>query len=266
MDLRFSLLGLIIGFLIGLTGMGGGSLMTPVMILVMGVKPYVAVGTDLAYGAVTRIFGARMHMRHDTVNRRTAYLLALGSVPATVLGVSVTSALKKAHPNLVNVVLVRSIAWALIVVGIVLASKSLWTSIAARYRKQHETNWRDNVYGLGDTKPWVLPILGAFVGFAVGLTSVGAGTLIIMAFLFLFPRWESKQYVGTDVFHGAILVSAAGLAHLVAGNVNIVMMLSLLVGSIPGVLLGSRLVVSFHEQYLRLTLASVLLISGFKLL
>src|SRR5947209_5987206 len=120
MDLRFSLVGLLIGFLIGLTGMGGGSLMTPVMILVLGVKPVIAVGTDLAYSAVTKLVGGATHLRQGTVHRRTALLLSLGSVPATVLGVGLTSAIKRADPRFIDMFLLRAIAWALIVVAAVL--------------------------------------------------------------------------------------------------------------------------------------------------
>src|SRR6516225_9091055 len=108
MDLRFTLIGFLIGFLIGLTGMGGGSLMTPVMILVMGVKPIIAVGTDLAYSAVTKFIGGAAHWRAGTVHRKTAFFLAIGSVPATIFGVGVTSAIKRANPELVNVVLMHS--------------------------------------------------------------------------------------------------------------------------------------------------------------
>src|SRR5947209_1936519 len=109
MDLRFSLIGLLIGFLIGLTGVGGGSLMTPVMILIMGVKPVIAVGTDVVYGAVTKIVGGSAHLRQGSVNRRVAYWMAAGSVPASVLGVAVTSAIKRAHPDLVNGFLLKAI-------------------------------------------------------------------------------------------------------------------------------------------------------------
>ncbi len=266
LDPRFSLVGLIIGFLIGLTGMGGGSLMTPVMILVLGVKPVIAVGTDLAYGAITKIIGGAAHLRQGTVNRRTGYLLAVGSVPSTILGVSVTEAIKRVYPDLVDVFLMHAIAWALIVVAIVLLVKPYIMKIADHRREAQDENWRDRVQALGDRKPWVLPLVGAVVGFLVGLTSVGSGTLIILSLLFLYPRWESKYLVGTDVFHAAILVSAASLAHLAAGNVNLGMMLSLLVGSVPGVLLGSRFAVGFHEQLLRFSLAGVLLVSGAKLL
>lgn len=266
MDIRFTLIGLIIGFLIGLTGMGGGSLMTPVMILVMGVKPLIAVGTDLAYGAITRIVGGGAHLRQGTVHRRTAYLLALGSVPATVLGVEFISQIKRSHPSLVNGFVLRSIAWALILVALILFAKPFISYLSARARSTTPTGWREDALSWGDQHPWILPILGAAVGFLVGLTSVGAGSLIIVALLFLYPRWESKDLVGTDVYHAAVLVSAASIAQFAAGNVNVPMTLSLLIGSIPGVLLGSRLAIGFPDQLLRLSLATVLLVSGAKLL
>jgi uncharacterized membrane protein YfcA len=267
MDARFSLIGFLIGFLIGLTGMGGGSLMTPVMILVMGVKPVIAVGTDLAYNAVTKIVGGGAHLRQGTVHRRSAYLLACGSIPATVLGVGVIAAIKRADPNLVDVFLLHAIAIVLIVVAGTLVAKPFLMEVARRAGlRRSGTDWRDGIYSLGDRRPWILPLVGAVVGFVVGLTSVGSGTLIIATLFFLYPRWESKDLVGTDVFHAAMLVSAAAIAQGAAGNVNVSMMLSLLLGSIPGVLLGSRLALGFPERLLRFGLATVLIISGAELL
>jgi uncharacterized protein len=265
-DPRFALIGLIIGFLIGLTGMGGGSLMTPVMILVMGVKPVIAVGTDLAYGAITKIVGGAAHFRQDTVNRRTAYLLALGSVPASVLGVGLVTRIKAVNPGFVDLFLTRAIAWALILVAIVLVAQPMVTKRHADAIEPESVDFRDRFQALGDRLPWLLPPIGAVVGFLVGLTSVGSGTLIVMTLFFLYPRWHLKDLVGTDVFHAAMLVSAAAAAQMVAGNVNIGMTLSLLVGSIPGVLVGSKLVIRIPQVVLRVTLAGVLLISGAKLL
>jgi uncharacterized protein len=266
LDPRFSLVGFLIGFLIGLTGMGGGSLMTPVMILVMGVKPVIAIGTDLAYGAITRVAGSAVHLRQNTVHRRSAYFLALGSVPASVLGVGVISAIRRTHPELVNVFLMRSVAWALIVVAAVLLGKPLLMRLAGTWGLRLTPDWRDDLQDMGDKHPWALSLIGAVVGFLVGFTSVGAGSLIIVALLFLYPRWQSRELVGTDVFHATILVSAASLAQLAAHNVNLQMMFSLLVGSLPGVLLGSRLVVRFPDQLVRVSIASVMLVSGAKLL
>jgi uncharacterized membrane protein YfcA len=262
MDPRFTLIGLIIGFLIGLTGMGGGSLMTPVMILVMGVKPIIAVGTDLAYSSVTKIFGGATHLRGGTVHKRTAFLLAAGSVPASILGVGLTNRIKQANPTLVSAMLVHTIAWVLVVVAAVMVAKPLLAHLAQRNRSGASANWRDDLHAYGHRHPWILPLIGAGVGFLVGLTSVGSGTLIIVSLLFLYPRWESKDLVGTDVFHAAILVSAASAAQLAAGNVNVGMALSLLTGSIPGVLLGSRLTIGFPERLVRYSLAGVLLVSG----
>ena len=263
-NLKFSLVGLIIGLLIGLTGMGGGSLMTPIMILVLGVKPVIAVGTDLAYGAVTKIVGGVSHFRMNTVHRRTAILLSIGSVPATILGVGVTATIKKANPDLVNTFLLRGVSVVLIIVALVLAAKPFFERYVQRYRKDR-TAIQDRMIMLGDRTPWVLPILGAVVGFMVGLTSVGSGTLIILGLFLLYPRWESKELVGTDVFHAAVLVSAAAIAQFSVGNVNVSMMLSLLLGSIPGVLIGSRMVIRVPSGPLRMSLAAVMLVSGAKM-
>jgi len=266
MDLRFSLIGLIIGFLIGLTGMGGGALMTPVMILVMGVKPIIAVGTDLAYAAVTKIVGGATHLRRGTVHRRTAFLLAIGSVPASILGVGLTTHIRQVDPDLVNNLLIHAIAWVSMLVAALMVAKPLLTAVAKRTKSQSPVDWRGDLYSFAGRHPWLLPLMGAGVGFLVGLTSVGSGTLIIVGLLFLYPRWQSKELVGTDVFHAAILVSAASAAQFAAGNVNVSMALSLLLGSIPGVLLGSRLAVAFPERLLRFSLAGVLLVSGAKML
>src|SRR5579872_2394560 len=266
MDLRFSLVGLLIGFLIGLTGVGGGSLMTPVMILIMGVKPIIAVGTDTVYGAVTKIVGGAAHLRQGSVDRRAAYWLASGSVPASLLGVGLIGVIKRADPAFINGFLVRSIAWALIFVAVILALKPILSAAGRRLGLAGDGSWRDDLVEHGLRYPWLLTMVGAVVGFLVGLTSVGGGSLVIIVLFFLYPRWQSVRLVGTDVFHAAILGGAASLAQLASGNVNLGMMFSLLLGSVPGVLLGSRFAVGFHERYLRLSLASVLLISGAKLL
>lgn len=267
MDPRFTLIGLIIGFLIGLTGMGGGSLMTPVMILIMGVKPVIAIGTDLAYGAITRWVGAGAHFRHGTVHRRSAYLLGTGSIPATIVGVGLVTYLRHSNPAIVDTLLLRSVAVMLIFVALVLAAKPfiLARARSAGLRSGHG-DFRDEIQDLGDTRPWLLPIIGAVVGFLVGLTSVGAGTIVIAALFFLYPRWESREYVGTDVFHAAMLVSASGIAQFAAGNVNLGMMTALLIGSIPGVLLGSRLAIGFPETLLRYSMVGMLILSGAQLL
>jgi uncharacterized membrane protein YfcA len=154
----------------------------------------------------------------------------------------------------------------LILVAIVLLAKPLLTRAAQRLSVRASGDWRGDLLSLGERLPWILTIVGATVGFLVGLTSVGSGTLIMVSLLFLYPRWQSKEWVGTDVFHAAVLVGAAAMAHFAAGDVNVPMMLSLLIGSVPGVLLGSRLVIGFPERALRWSLASVMLVAGSQLL
>lgn len=165
-----------------------------------------------------------------------------------------------------NSVLVHAISWVLILVAALMVARPLVAAFARRKTRVPDADRRDDLYAFGGRHPWLLPLIGAAVGFLVGLTSVGSGTLIIVGLLFLYPRWQSKELVGTDVFHAAILVSAASAAQFAAGNVNVGMALSLLVGSIPGVLLGSKLAVGFPERLLRFSLAGVLLVSGAKLL
>jgi uncharacterized membrane protein YfcA len=154
----------------------------------------------------------------------------------------------------------------LILVAALMVAQPLLATLARRKKAESSGDWRGDAFAFGERHPWLLPVIGATVGFLVGLTSVGSGTLIIVGLLFLYPRWQSKELVGTDVFHAALLVSAASAAQFAAGNVNVSMALSLLLGSIPGVLLGSRLAVSFPERLLRFSLAGVLLVSGTKML
>src|SRR5437588_71136 len=144
--------------------------------------------------------------------------------------------LKFALVGLILVFLLRGIAVVLIVVALVLLARPVLVEMIERWHKDHVAI-QDRIGMLGERKPWLLPIIGVFVGFMVGLTSVGSGTLIILGLFFLYPRWESKDLVGTDVFHAAVLVSAAAIAQYSAGNVNVSMMLSLLLGSIPGVVI-----------------------------
>jgi hypothetical protein len=164
----------------------------------------------------------------------------------------VISAIKRADPALVNQFLLHAIAWVLIAVAAVMVAKPLLVQLAHR---RGIGDWRGDAQVMGERHPWILPMVGAVVGFLVGLTSVGSGTLIIVSLLFLYPRWQSSDVVGTDVFHASMLVSAASIAQFAAGNVNVPMALSLLLGSVPGVLLGSRLAIGFPEQLLRLSLA-----------
>jgi uncharacterized membrane protein YfcA len=251
-----TLAGLLVGALVGMTGMGSGSLMAPILILIVGVTPVTAVGTDLAYAAITKVVGGFQHTRLRTVNYRMAGLLALGSVPASLLSVQVLEYLRKAYSlDAINGVVTRALG----VVLIVSALSVLFGLLRAR-RKRAAANPAPS----RGISWWAITAVGAVVGFLVGLTSVGSGSIIV-ALLSLFSPLPATMIVGTDIAHAAALTSAAGLAHGFAGNVDPGLLLNLLAGSIPGVLLGSRLSVRIPVPALRTALGLVLLATGLKL-
>jgi hypothetical protein len=255
-DPQIAIIGLFVGCMIGLTGMGGGALMTPILILFLGVKPTLAVGTDLAYAAVTKVFGGLVHLRQKTVEPKIVLYLALGSVPSTLLSVQLVVWIKHNYGTLVDVIVMKALGTGLIILAVVLVLKSF---LVRKIKQKHPVT-------VGHGRKWFTVATGATVGFLVGLTSVGSGTLIVVALLFLFPALPSKRVVGTDVAHAALLVSAAGLAHWHGGNVEWPLVSNLLIGSIPGVFLGSRLTAHVPDGYLRPVLASLLLITGYKLI
>ena len=274
MDYRISLVGLLIGFLIGLTGMGGGSLLAPILILFFRVPPVWAVGTDIAYSTVTKALGSIVHIRQKNVNFKVALWLACGSVPATLLSISLVQYIRKHYGDVVNGVIIHSIGFTLLLVAVLLVLKPY---IMGRLEKKRLEARKQAALG-DDTgiatsnrwekryRPVVTALVGAFVGFLVGLTSVGSGTLIIVSLAFLFPRLTSKELVGTDIFQAFMLLAAGAIAYLSAGTINWSIAGLLLIGSLPGVFLGSKLSKFIPDRYLRPVLATVLAISGWKLI
>jgi uncharacterized membrane protein YfcA len=275
LDYRISLVGLFIGFLVGLTGMGGGSLLAPIMILVFRIPPVWAVGTDLAYSTVTKAVGSIVHIRQKNVNFKIALWLACGSVPATLLSVTLVQYIRKHYGDVVNGVILHAIGFTLILVAVLLVVKPF---IMRRVERRNlEAQKREALAGEAaspkDTSRWekwyrpsLTVFVGAFVGFLVGLTSVGSGTLIIVSLAFLFPRLTAKELVGTDIFQAFMLLAAGVIGYLNAGTINWPIVGLLLIGSLPGVLLGSRLSKYIPDRYLRPVLATVLVISGWKLI
>ena len=275
MDYRFSLVGLLVGFLVGLTGMGGGSLLAPILILVFRVPPVWAVGTDIAYSTVTKALGSVVHIRQKQVNFKVALWLACGSVPATLLSVGLVQYIHKHYGNTVNNVIVHAIGFTLVFVAVLLVLKPF----IMRRLEQRQLEARKQEALQGGTsssthsdlwekryRPLVTVLVGAVVGFLVGLTSVGSGTLIIVSLAFLFPRLTAKELVGTDIFQAFMLLAAGAIGYLSAGTINWTIAGLLLIGSLPGVYLGSKLSKFIPDRYLRPMLATVLVISGLKLI
>ncbi len=275
MDYRISIVGLFIGFLVGLTGMGGGSLLAPIMILVFRIPPVWAVGTDIAYSTVTKALGSVVHIRQKNVNFKVALWLACGSVPATFLSVSLVQYIRKHYGTVVNGIILHTLGFTLLLVAVLLVLKPL---IMHRLdQKRIETQKQAELKGEMDLtkrsnhwekwyRPLVTALVGAFVGFLVGLTSVGSGTLIIVSMAFLFPRITAKELVGTDIFQAFMLLAAGAIAYLSAGTINWPIVGMLLIGSLPGVFLGSKLSKFIPDRYMRPVLATVLVISGLKLI
>ena len=251
-----SLTGLLVGFLVGLTGMGGGALMTPILIFFFGFKPTLAIGTDVTYGAITKSFGAWRHWRQGSVDLPLVLYLCMGSVPSTLLGVGLIHLLQTTYGNGLDNLLYRLIGGALVIVGVTLAVRSVVRADAARRRENIALSLRRKLLTVA---------LGAATGFAVGLTSVGSGTFLGMFLLVAYPLATSRV-VGTDVLHAAILLGAASIAQASIGNVNPWMVSALLLGSIPGIVAGSHLTLRTPNRLLRICLAVVMLLSGIALL
>ena len=244
------LFGLGVGILIGLTGIGGGSLMTPLLIIVLGVQPTVAVGTDLAYGAVTKTAGGWRHLRKGTVDVTVSKWLAFGSLPGALLGVVLIDRLHGAYGKHFDQVLLAFVAGALVIVATtVLVRTFLLGHLVASERETFNFTTRTRIAAIA---------MGFVLGAILGLTSVGSGALVGVALIVLF-RLTPRRVVGTDVFHAALLLWVAGLAHAVSGNVDFGLMGNILIGSIPGVWIGAHFIDRVPAQRLRVVLGAVLL-------
>jgi uncharacterized protein len=249
--------GLGVGLLVGMTGIGGGSLMTPLLILVFGIQPVTAVGTDLAYGAVTKTVGGWRHLRQGTVDMTLSMWMAVGSVPAAVGGVYVLELLEDAYGDEFDELLIVILAITLLFTGVMTLARALFLKrLHDRERDSVEMTTRAKVSAI---------VLGATVGFVLGVTSAGSGALIAVGLILLF-RLVPRRVVGTDIFHAAILLWAAAMAHLVAGNVDFGLAGNILIGSIPGVWVGSQVSFRVPSGVLRATLALVLIGAGLALL
>jgi uncharacterized membrane protein YfcA len=255
MDWKFTILGLLTGLLVGMTGMGGGSLMTPLLVFLFGVPPTTAIGTDIAHGAAFKTVGAMQHRRMGNVRARLAGWMFLGSAPTSLLGVWAAVELTQRYGEDVESVMGQVLGGALLFGAIGLVAKSL-----VRTQELGKVRWK-----LTTRDRAAAVLIGVIGGFVVGLTSVGSGVFFGLTLLVLFPL-RAHKVVGTDIFHAAALLYVAGMGHWVAGNVDFGMLAWLLMGSIPGVLVGGRLSIRIPEQALRLVLAGILGLAGVRLL
>jgi uncharacterized protein len=259
-NVELVLAGLAVGFLIGSTGMGAGSLMAPILITLFNVNAVAAVGTDLLYSAGTKLVGGVRHLQLNTVHRELGLYMALGSVPASVAGVYTLHRLAASRGAEVQNDLKKVIAWALILVAAAVAVRTFVTLRAVytdNMPKDGPLNRRHRVLAIG---------IGLIFGFVFGLTSVGAGAFFGMSLLLLFPL-STLRVVGTDLFHGAIVTIAAAIAAwLFLPALQLTSIGFLMLGSVPGILVGAQVAVRLPEKALRGSLSAVLAFSGLKLL
>jgi uncharacterized protein len=252
---EYTLSGLLVGALVGMTGMGGGSLMTPILVILFNVNPATAVGTDIAHGAIFKTVGAFQHRRMGNVRAQLAGWMLLGSAPTSLLGVWLATWLQDHYGKGVESTMGRVLGGALLFGCVGLVAKSF---VRAK-------DLSDDEFALAGRDRLAAFLIGLVGGFVVGLTSVGSGVFFGLTLLVVFPL-RARKVVGTDIFHAAALLYVAGFGHFVAGNVDMRLVGWLLLGSVPGVLVGGRLSLRIPDPLLRIALATVLGLSGLKLI
>jgi uncharacterized membrane protein YfcA len=257
-DPLIALAGLLVGFVVGLTGMGGGALMTPILVIIFRVHPLAAIGSDLVASLFMKPVGGFVHWRRRTVEKSIVKWLLVGSVPAAFAGVFVIRLFGTGAALQSRVQLLLGVALVVACVGIV--AKSYID--ARRRRALDESAQAAPVTG----RPALTILVGAVVGLIVGMTSVGSGSLMIVLLMLVYPALTSRRLVGTDLVQAVPLVGAAALGHVLVGEFTLGLTLSILIGSIPGVYIGSRLSASAPDVYVRPILVFVLAASAMKLL
>lgn len=251
----YSISGFVVGGLVGFTGVGGGSLMTPLLVLLFGIAPTTAVGTDLLYAAMTKSNGTLVHALHGTVDWRITGRLAAGSVPATIATLVVLALVGQSNSHAADGLITSVLGFALILTAIAMLFRGWFLKYLARRTDQ-----------LTDRQTRVLTILlGIFLGVLVSISSVGAGAIGMTILLALYPRYATVRLVGSDIAHAVPLTLLAGIGHWALGAVDWALLGALLIGSLPGIAIGSFLATRIPDRFLRPVLASTLAAVGVKL-
>jgi uncharacterized protein len=247
----YALAGFVVGLLVGQTGMGGGSLVTPILVLLFGVTPATAIGTDLLYASITKAVGTVVHGAHHTVQWPIVGRLAAGSVPATVATLAVISHFDLSS-RAASGVITTLLGVMLLVTAVALLFRRRLLSLAGGWLEslpQHRTRM-------------LTVVVGAVLGVLVTVSSVGAGAVGVTVLLLLYPRLPMARIVGSDIAHAVPLTLVAGVGHWMLGSVNVPMLVSLLIGSIPGIVLGSLFAVRVPDAVLRPVMAATLALVG----
>ena len=258
MDFSLTITGFFVGFIIGMTGVGGGSLMTPILVLVFGIKPAIAVGTDLLYAAITKSGGVFVHHKHGNIQWKIVILLSIGSIPASICSIFI---IKHLHASGINYddLIMTALSVALILTAIFLLTRT-------QLHKLSEKEQFDAIKILHRKyrKP-VTIIAGVLIGVLVTISSVGAGVIGAAFLFFLYPRYKAIQIVATDLAHAIPITTIAGMGHAHIGTVDFILLGSLIIGSLPGIYLGSHFGTFLPDKLMRPILASMLLVIGIRL-
>jgi uncharacterized membrane protein YfcA len=258
-----ALFGLLVGFLVGLTGVGGGSLMTPFLVAVVGVPAPTAVGTDMVFATLTKLTGSIQHYRQRSVNVEIAVFLGLGSIPSGLLGVATIEWMEAAFdPETLKSTMITIIAITLLVVGASLIYREYF--MPPRNERPKPGAW-DGKSRMSRRRRAYTVLFGAMGGYLVGLTSIGSGSVMAVILLLLYPI-APAIIVGTDIAHATVLSLVVGIAHMAQGNVDFGLAGTLLLGSIPGVIVGSRIAPWLPGKPLKAILAGMLIFVGLRLL
>lgn len=253
MEVGYILAGFVVGFLVGLTGVGGGSLMTPILLLIYHIKPAVAVGTDLLYASITKSVGIFAHGKLGNIDWLIVKRLAMGSIPASMLTLWALHSMDLQSGNVVNTIKFW-LGVALIVTSVAVLLRNKLMALVANEQ------WIPLSYVPGATI-----LLGIVLGGLVTLTSVGAGALGVTALILLYPKEKITTIVGSDIAHAVPLTLVAGLGHASLGTIDYPLLGTLLIGSVPGIYLGSHMSSRVAEHWVRVALAMILIFVGFKL-
>lgn len=253
-----------VGIVVGLTGMGGGALMTPVLVLVFGVPPLAAVSSDLVASAVMKPVGSAVHLRRGTVNLELVKWLIVGSVPAAFCGVLILKWV--GHGDAVQATVKTALGAALLLSAGLLAVRAYLRLVERAKSRSGTGSGLAEAGPLVSARPTVTIFLGVIGGLVVGMTSVGSGSLIIIGLMMIYPGLKAGQLVGTDLVQAVPLVAAAAISHSLFGDLSLELTLPLILGSVPGVFLGAQLSSRLNGGFIRRMLAVVLFASGLKML
>lgn len=244
--------GLLVGSIIGATGMGGGAIMTPLLILGFGVPPAIAVGTDLIFAFVTKLFGTWQHWRQKSIDFSLLKRVALGSIPGTISGIWLLHHILFENSILLNLILSKLLAILFLCTSVIMLIQLYGKDLSVHHQPHPALQL------------FRLVSIGFLVGFLVAITSVGSGTLFIALLLLIYP-FSASKLVGTDLFHGVVIIGLSAIAHYYIGTIDMDLVINLLLGSIPGVLLGSRLTKQLPDKLVRIVIIVMLVLSAIKL-